>query len=325
MERRAFLQRAAAGAAVTGLGLHGCGQKGGMIYRTLGRTGIEVSLLGFGSHLAKENKANPKERDRQIQEGIDRGINFFDIYEHGYEQFEPMARSLATRKQNAVISLVTIASRNYKHYRFKNINEEVEGALRIFGRDYIDCYRIVNTVDSDADVLFRFKEQGKIRAVGMVAHYEEDALKALEERDFDYVMLPYNFHHNWGGASALGTTYDFLMPLLEKRNVGIIVMKPMGSVDMIKLARNNNIIGPEAHGTPVPPAMLRYIFENPSIATAIPTMNSVDEVRMNYTAVERPTLDNEDREALMHLSKTAYESKSAYLSPRYKFLERWTV
>ena len=325
MKRRTFLETTALTGVAAGAYIMGCERSGGMIYRTLGRTGIKISLLGFGSHLTRENKANPKERDRQIQEGIDRGINFFDIYEHGYEQFEPMARSLAPHKQNAVLSLVTIASRNYSHYRFKNINEEVEGALKIFGREYIDCYRIVNKVDSDADVLFRFKEQGKIRAVGMVAHYEEDAIKALEACDFDYVMLPYNFHHNWGGASALGTTYDLLMPLLKKRNVGIIAMKPMGSVDMIKLARSNNIIGPELHGTPVPPAMLRYIFENPSIATAIPAMNSVDEVRMNYTAVERPVLDDKDRKALIHLSKTAYETQSAYLSPRYKFLERWTA
>ena len=325
MKRRTFIKTTALAGAAAGASMTGCGNSGGMIYRQLGRTGIQVSLLGFGSHLAKENKEDPKERDRQIQEGIDRGVNFFDIYEHGYEQFEPMAKSLAPHKQKAVISLVTIASRNYKHYRFKNIQEEVEGALRIFGRDYIDCYRIVNKVDSDADVLFRFKEQGKIRAVGVVAHYEEDAIKALEECDFDYVMLPYNFHHNWGGASALGTTYDLLMPLLRKRNVGIIAMKPMGSVDMIKLARSNNIIGQNAAGTPVPPAMLRFIFENPSVATAIPTMNSVDEVRMNYTAVERPALDDNDRKALIHLSRTAYETQSAYLSPHYKFLERWTV
>ena len=89
------------------------------------------------------------------------------------------------------------------------------------------------------------------------------------------------------------------------------------------IARENDIIGPNAHETPVPPAMLRYVFENPDIATAIPTMNSVDEVHMNYTAVERPTLDEADREALIKLSKIAFETRSAYLSPRYQFLERW--
>ncbi|MBT4482759.1 MAG: hypothetical protein HOC71_03670 [Candidatus Latescibacteria bacterium] len=325
MKRRKFLETAAFAGATASIYPMGCEHSGGMIYRTLGKSGIKVSLLGFGSHLSKENKSNSKERDRQIKEGLDRGINFFDIYEHGYEQFEPMAKSLASHNNDVVISLVTIASRNNIHYRFKNIHEEVEGALKIFKRDHIDCYRVVNKVDRDADVLFRFKEQGKVRAVGIVAHYEEDAIKALEERDFDFVMLPYNFHHNWGGASALGTTYDLLMPLLKKNNIGIIAMKPMGSVDMIKLARDNNIIGPNAHGIPVPPAMLRYIFENPYIATAIPTMNSVDEVQMNYTAVERPALDDADRDVLVTLSKIAFETKSAYLSPHYQFLERWTV
>ena len=102
MKRRKFFKTAVTGATAASLSFYGCTRSGGMLYRNFGKTGIKVSLLGFGSHLANENKANPKGRDRQIQEAIDRGVNFFDIYEHGYEQFEPMAKSLAAKKNDVV-------------------------------------------------------------------------------------------------------------------------------------------------------------------------------------------------------------------------------
>ena len=186
MQRREFLNKSAKGAVAAGIGFFNCSENGGMIFRSLGRTGIKVSLLGFGSHLTEENRENPEKRDRQIQHSLDCGINLFDIYEHGYGQFKPMAKSLAGKRKQAIISLVSVE---------KDSKKEIEGALKTFKTDYIDLYRAVNTDPSITDPLFEFKEQGKIRAVGIVAHYEEILLKELEVYDFDYIMLPYNFHH----------------------------------------------------------------------------------------------------------------------------------
>ena len=129
MQRRTFLQKAATGAALTGFGLLGCSQKGGMLYRTLGRTGIEVSLLGFGSHLTKFNRENPEKRNRQIQLSIEKGVNLFDIYEHTYGQFKPMAGSLSGKRKDVIISLVSVE---------KDSRKEIEGALKNFNTDYID-------------------------------------------------------------------------------------------------------------------------------------------------------------------------------------------
>lgn len=317
MKRRAFLKNTGLGAAGIGMGFSGCSGKGGMLYRILGKTGIKVSLLGFGSHLTEENKENPEGRDRQIQEAIDRGVNLFDIYEHGYEQFEPMAKSLSKHSRDkTIISLVSVE---------KDSKREVEGALKTFKTDYIDLYRAVNTIPESTDPLFEFKEQGKIRAVGFVAHYEEHALKGIEQYDFDYVMLPYNFHHNWGGPSALGTTYDLLMPILKKRNMGLIAMKPLATHHMLKLASELKMMREDLEGTPVIPAMLRYVFENPAVHNTLPTMNSVEELLENYSAIEHPELDKENREVLKRLSKAAHETLGAYLSPQYRFLERWTA
>ena len=314
MQRRTFLQSAAAGAAVTGLGVSGFCYKGGMIYRTLGRTGIKLSLLGYGSHLTQQLREKPDERDRHIQLSIDRGVNNFDIYDHGYKQFKPMAKSFSGKRDKAVISLVSVE---------KDSRAEVEGALKTFNTDYIDLYRAVNTNPEHADPLFELKEQGKIRAVGIVAHYEEILLKQLDEYDFDYIMIPYNFHHNSAGTSGTGTSYEKLMWIVKERNLGLIAMKPIGSPSMIELAQKHNLMEKTGDNPSIPKAMLHYIYENPNIASVIPAMNSIDELEENYTSLEKPMLDDEERQALSKLSRLAFESKSAYLPNHYKWLERW--
>ena len=60
---------------------------GNMQYRRLGKSGILVSEVSFGSHLKRHNVEDPEGRRRQIETGIEKGINLFDIYEHSYKQY----------------------------------------------------------------------------------------------------------------------------------------------------------------------------------------------------------------------------------------------
>ncbi len=117
--RRRFMQCAGAGVAGTMLAagartpalaetaaapVAGEFRRGGMVYRPLGRTGMKLSIMCFGSHtdraynqpggirsvLSAEGQAR---RDRQISKALDLGINFLDVYEH-MGQWEPLARLL---------------------------------------------------------------------------------------------------------------------------------------------------------------------------------------------------------------------------------------
>jgi len=81
---------------------------GHMRYRTLGKTGISVSEVSFGSHLKRVNVENPERRRKQIELGIEKGINLFDIYEHSYKQYAPMSEALGGVRDEVVLSLVTV-------------------------------------------------------------------------------------------------------------------------------------------------------------------------------------------------------------------------
>ena len=157
MKRRDMIKKSALGAATLSMGVSQANARKkeiipqkplpagrNMLYRPLGKSGITVSRLGFGSHLSKENLKDEKRRDRQIQEGIENGVTLFDIYDHGtYHQFKPMSKSLAGKRHQVEISLVAVE---------EDVRAEVEGALRTFNTDYIDLYRIVYR-DSESDYL----------------------------------------------------------------------------------------------------------------------------------------------------------------------------
>src|ERR1700758_990210 len=79
VSRREFLEIAATGIAAAGIGsrAHASDSKGDVPYRTLGRTGEKVSMVGLGGyHLGKQS--DPQESIRIIRMALDNGINFLD-------------------------------------------------------------------------------------------------------------------------------------------------------------------------------------------------------------------------------------------------------
>ena len=254
-----------------------------MRYRQLGRTGIEVSELGFGSHLNKANIADRAERRRQIQAGIDQGVTLFDIYEHSYQQFEPMSEALSQVRDQVVLSLVTVWR------QADEVMEEVEYALRVFRRDAIDLYRLVfggNWEDSELrlQALVRAKEQGKVRAVGAVVHYPEHLRQGLERYAdaVEFTMVPVSF------CAPLVIREDReLAPLLRRHQVGVIGMKPMAAADheggyVFKLTPPPAALSePWAQGMNLGKLAVKYVLQSEVVSSVLPAMNSVGEVEDN--------------------------------------------
>jgi predicted aldo/keto reductase-like oxidoreductase len=337
MKRRDMICKTALGAAALGAG--GCSRAATekvviprkpaaepreMTYRTLGKTGIRVSLLGFGSHLNDENLKDPKGRDRQIREGFENGINLYDIYDHSvFHQFKPMAASLAGKRRNVVISLVAVEP---------DVRSEIEGALRTFNTDHIDLYRIVyrdadshTKGDGDLDILFRMKEEGKIRAVGVVAHNEEGLLYAVQNKPIDFIMMPINFHHNKGWFDDPKDSYSQVIPLCREKGIGILGIKPMGGDPMVAFAQHIGLLSPGYRGPSYPKAALRYLWRNQDVASCLPSINTVGELYEDLDTVWRPEFTEVDRNVLHNLSRTADRTLGAYLPPRYKWMENWRV
>jgi len=296
-----------------------------MIYRELGDTGIKVSRLGFGSHLSEENKKDEHRRDRQIQEGYENGINLFDVYDHGgYHQFRPMSKSLAGKRQNVVISLVAVE---------KDIRTEVEGALGTFNTDYIDLYRIVyrdgngdyEQGDAGLELLLKMKEEGKIRAVGVVSHRESGALYAVEHYPVDYIMIPVNFHHNMAWFDDEPDGYSKVLPLCREKRVGVLSIKPMGGDPMVAYAQYLGLLSPDYRGPSYPKAAMRHMWQNEYISSVLPSINTIGQLWDSLDSLWRPELTKDERKVLKNLTKKADRTFGAYLPPKYKWMEQWRV
>jgi len=330
MKRRSFITRA--GAASCAFPFVGCSAFSGMHrYRTslpkgdipqipLGRTGIMVSRLGFGSHLIPELIARPGYRDTMIRLGFEGGITTFDVYDHsGYKQFTPMGKSLRDFRKSAVVSLCAVKET-------AELQAEIENALAQFHTDYIDLYRLYTVDDDRMAIMEKYRRKGAIRAIGVVSHDVPTMTRYLDDYSgfLDYVMIVFNFHHNNGfftNKDFPDNDYTALIPRCERLGLGILGIKPMGCDSMIELARKEGFF--ENRSADLAQAMIHYVLVYPEIDCTMPAMNSMEEMFGDLTAAKNPGLSGDEERLLEDLSARATASQSSYLPPHYRWLEKW--
>jgi aryl-alcohol dehydrogenase-like predicted oxidoreductase len=343
--RRAWL--AGWGGALLGAGREY--QRGGMVYRPLGKTGMDVSLLSFGSHTdIKDRKpAGPNKtvltaegqarRDRIIAKALDRGVNLLDVYD-SEGQWEPAAKLVSEKRNRLFISLAHEVKR-----------ADLEKAARIFG--HVDLYRFhaaeINTDTLETwDLLRKAKEGGLIRAIGIATHIERTMTRALDELEgLDFILFPYNFIH----ARA---DYGEFLPKATAKGIGLIAMKPLASGSIMRLdpearagaapefealqlwQRRNRPILPAAvaeltrsldrlPGETLCMAAMRFVYAKPFLATA---MTGIFEERLlddNLQALARYRESRpEERSALDAARRVAEAVGPSWLPPDYRWLDK---
>ena len=323
-------------------------RRGGMTYRRLGRSDLQVSLLAFGSHTdpADRVRDGPKKtvltqagqarRDRIIARAMDFGVKLMDVYDTE-GQWEPAAQLVREKRHQVLISLAHECT-----------PREIDRACRLFG--YVDLYRFHTAeIDSNAletwDVLRRAKELGKIRAIGIATHIERTMMSALTELEgLDYLFFPYNFIHARGD-------YSQFLPEAIRQQVGLIAMKPLASGSIVKLdPRVKMQTAPEfadielwQHSNkPVLPAVvaeltksldrlpdetlcmaaMRFVYSRPFVSAAITGMFEDQCLDDNYRALARfEELKKEETAALKAASQYALMLGANWLPPHYRWLE----
>lgn len=321
MKRRNFI----IGAGLTSvLAFNGCSVlrkseiiEGEIPKRTFGKTGMKISMFGFGSHLNMALKKKPGLRDKMIKAGYHGGINFFDVYDHSnYEQFEPMGRSLREFRKDVMVSLCAVNPD-------EKLEEEITGAFKKFMTDYIDCYRLYTVTDNRISIMEKYKKAGSVRAMGVVAHDASTMLKYINDygQVLDYIMLPYNFHHNRAFIKDPNNDYTVITDKCNQLGLGILGIKPMGSDDMVAFAHKRDYFS-DNKANPAQ-AMLKYVFKNQSVNCTMTSMNSMEEVIRNLEAAYKPELTWAENDLLQRLDEESSASKSSYLSNKYKWLENW--
>jgi predicted aldo/keto reductase-like oxidoreductase len=201
--------------------------------RKLGRTGVEVSALGFGGyHLG--NVKSVREAVRLQHEAIDAGITFLDNaweYHDGRSE-ELMGKAIQDRRER-----VFLMTKVCTHGRDRRTAiRQLEDSLRRLKTDYLDLWQIHEVVYPNdperhfaaggvIDALEQAKKAGKVRFVGFTGH--KDPAIHLDMLSYDYpfdtCQLPLNCFD-----ATFRSFEQLVLPELNRRGIAPIGMKSMG-------------------------------------------------------------------------------------------------
>jgi predicted aldo/keto reductase-like oxidoreductase len=250
--RRQFLETSAGAVVVPSL-VAGGPSVASLPRRPFGRTGMMVSILGFGSG---SRFAMYKDEDKALEalgHAIDLGITYIDTaHAYGDGQSEERIGRLMPRRRGEVTLATKLTARKGDDAR-----RQLELSLKRLHTDRLDVVHIHELKDLEdlaaieakgavLDVLRQARDQKIVRAVGISCHAHPVALKtALERHDFDCTQMALNaamarMAPAPGGMKATpmptGGFEELALPLAVRKGLGIIAMKVFGQDQLIGAA-----------------------------------------------------------------------------------------
>jgi aryl-alcohol dehydrogenase-like predicted oxidoreductase len=285
-----------------------------MDYRQLGRSGLKVSALSFGTgtfgggneFFRAWGQTDVEEARRLVDICVEAGINLFDtadVYSNGLSE-EILGKAVAGKRQNLLISSKTtfrlgdgpneVGSSRY------HIVRACEASLRRLGSDYIDIYHMhgfdgLTPVEETLEALDTLVRSGKVRYIACSNFSGWHLMKSLATSE-RYGWARYVAHQVY--YSLIGREYEWeLMPLGIEEKVGALVWSPLGW---------GRLTGKIRRGQPMPAvSRLKVTAENgPPVANedvykvvdaidviAKQTGKSVPQVALNWL-LQRPTVSS---------------------------------
>ncbi len=210
--------------------------EGTMSYRTLGRTGEKVSIVGLGGYHVGIQKEE-KESVRIIRTAIDNGLNFMDNswdYNEGVSEMR-MGKALQDGYRQKVFLMTKIDGQDGKTAE-KQIHESLS-RLQTDRIDLLQFHEIIREADPDRifapggaiEAVVKARKAGKVRYIGFTGHKSPAIhLKMIEtafqhQFIFDTVQMPLNIMDAHFNSFA-----QKILPVLQRKNIGVLAMKPMG-------------------------------------------------------------------------------------------------
>ena len=194
--------------------------------RQLGRTGIEVTILGLGGEGVLRTFGYENEAEKLINRAIDLGINYFESARaySGSESY--YGRALKERRKE-----IFLTSKSHARDK-KGAQEHLHETLTHMKTDYLDLWQIhdVRTEDEINEIFglhgsihafVEAKEKGQVRFIGVTGHHDPMIIKkCIQIFDFDTVLIPVN-----PAEPHYKSFLDDLIPLAQEKGMGIIGMK----------------------------------------------------------------------------------------------------
>jgi aryl-alcohol dehydrogenase-like predicted oxidoreductase len=274
-------------------------------YKSLGRTGLNVSVIGFGaSPLGNEfGRIEAGEGERAVHAAIEHGINFFDVAPYyGRTLAEERLGAALAGKRGEIVLATKIGRYDAAAFDFsaKRVRSSVEESLRRLRTDYIDILTAHDIEFADRNQIVEetipamraLAQEGKIRSVGISGLQLKMLAEVAVRGQVDTVLsyCRYNL--------MLRDLDKWLTPALEERRIGLINASPLHMRLLTRTGAPAWHPAPEAVkqaaaevvrccGNDIAVLALRFCLDHPYVSTTLVGMSNAAEVESNLRALEQ--------------------------------------
>jgi aryl-alcohol dehydrogenase-like predicted oxidoreductase len=294
-------------------------------YRTLGRTGLRVSLLGLGSggasRLGQAYDASVQDITRLVRRALDQGVNFIDTAPSYARSESVLGKALqgVARDNYIVCSKFQPHARDGSLRPAHQLRQSLESSLEALRTDCIDVLYLhgiapaVYTAvrDQYLSELQAARDAGKIRWIGITERYQTDhahaaLCQAIDDGQFDVVMVGLNLT---SPAAVLS-----VLPAAQAANVGVVVMCAVRSVlvkpelvrQYLETWERDGLLRPGAvpHDAPldwlldddtptVTDAAYKFAAAHPGVGSVLTGTGNLEHFEANLRAIDAPPLPAE--------------------------------
>lgn len=270
---------------------------------TLGKTGLEVSRLGFGGMRFPMTADGKVDRDQAIpllHKAVELGINYFDSaigYCNGDSQ------RIIGEAMEGMRDKVVLSTKNHMHESPDDVWwARLEESLELLRTDCIDVYNMhgmtwstwtkhIDVPNGKLRLLQKARDQGMIAHIGCSFHDDAEALINLAETGVvESITLQYNL---------LNRSLEEAIHRVHECNVGTVVMGPVGGGQLgVDSERIRELTNHEADSTPE--AAFRFVLAHPGVNVALSGMSDMDMLLQNVDTVAKKAPFSQSQIARLH-------------------------
>lgn len=292
-----------------------------MNYRSLGKTGEKVSVLGFGCmrlplNSEKAQDINIREAVRLIRYAIDQGVNYIDtayVYHEGRSE-GVLAQALKDGYREKVFVATKLPVWDVKKH--EDMARLLDEQLQNLETEQIDFYLVhslnqaywTKLVDLGLfEFLHQAQKQGKVKHLGFSFHDDYEVFKEIVDSfPWSFCQIQYNYLDEKFQAGTKGLQYA------AQQGLGVVIMEPLrgGTLATGLTSEAREMI--RKHDQRLKPAelALRWIWNHPQAGVVLSGMNQMEQVMENIhsSSKSEEPLTKEEKE-LINSIQESYQAK----------------
>ena len=192
--------------------------------RELGRTGLQVSIVGFGGTWISELSMN--EAVKVIRRAFELGINYFDTAKLDGDSEEKIGEALKDVRDRCILATKT-ASRtkseslaDFKSSLYRMQTDRLD-LIQLHGIDDERTLRKAISSGGSLEMCKKARSEGLVDFIGITGHKPRVLIEAIKTNEFDTVLVPLNVVTRQALAE--------LLPIAKDLDIGVVIMKSLSA------------------------------------------------------------------------------------------------